>query len=72
MSSTGHLQGEGQRPNPLGTPGVEKSSISSLSMMPVSGSRTREPNIKFIVEVKATAMPFLSTTDVWLWRLLVV
>ena len=60
----GHPQGEGQRPNALGTPGVEKSSISSLSMMPVSGSRTSDPNTKLIVEVKATAIPFLSITDV--------
>lgn len=34
--------------------------------MPVSGSRTCDPKIKLIVEVIETAIPFLSTTDVWL------
>jgi hypothetical protein len=34
------IHGEGKRPNPLGTPGVEKSSISLFKMTPVTGSNT--------------------------------
>ena len=59
------LQGEGHNPNALGNPGVEKSSISSLKMIPVSESSICDPKTKLIVEVNATAIPFLSTTEVW-------
>ncbi len=63
------LHGDGHNPNAFGIPGIEKSSISSFRMMPVSGSITREPNTRLIVDVIDTAMPFESTTDVWLFSL---
>ena len=59
------IQGEGHKPKSFTTPGVEKSSISSFIMMPVSGSRTWDPKSKFTVDVTATAMPSLSTTEMW-------
>lgn len=41
------------------------SSISSLRMMPVVLSITREPNRRLTVEVTETAEPDLSITDRW-------
>jgi len=61
------VQGEGYKPNPFGTPGVEKSSISLFRMTPVTGSRTWLPKMKLTVEVMDTAIPVLSSTEVWLW-----
>lgn len=34
--------------------------------MPVLGSKIWDPKIKLIVDVSETAMPFLSTTELWL------
>jgi len=60
------LHGDGHNPNVFGTPGIEKSSISSFRMTPVSGSITWEPNGRLIVVVTDAAMPLESTIDVWL------
>jgi len=60
------LHGDGHNPNAFGTPGIEKSSISSFRMIPVSGSITWEPNSRLTVDVTDTAMPLESTIDVWL------
>lgn len=63
-NSSINLHGDGHKPKPLGTPGVEKSSNSSLKITPVIGSITCEPNTRFTVEVIETANPDESTTDV--------
>jgi len=39
---------------------------SLFKSIPDTGSMTCEPKTKFTVEVKATAMPFRSTIEVWL------
>jgi hypothetical protein len=44
-------------------PGIEKSSISSFKIMPVTGSIRRAPKSKLTVEVRATAPSFSSTTE---------
>lgn len=51
------------RPNASGMPGVAKSSISSLRMMPVLASSTREPKMRLTVDVSATAPPHWSMVD---------
>ena len=54
------------RPNALGLSGCAlKSSISSLSRMPVPGTITPLPKYRFTVCVVATALPCASTTDRW-------
>src|SRR3954447_4249040 len=51
------------RPKALGAPGcAEKSSISSLSTTPETGSTTRDPNSRFTVVVSATTLPSPSAT----------
>lgn len=59
----GTSQNSRRRPNASGNPGVEKSSISSLRMMPVLVSMTREPKIKLTVVVSETAPPHWSMTE---------
>ena len=52
------------RPNALGTPGSsEKSSISSLSTMPVLPATRWAPKPRLMVVVSATALPSASITD---------
>lgn len=57
------LHGDGHSPNPFGFPGIEKSSISLLRITPVSISITWDPKTVFMVDVMATAIPFLSTIE---------
>jgi hypothetical protein len=38
-----------------------------LNRMPVTGSMTREPKIKFTVEEMVTTIPLASTIEVWLY-----
>ena len=40
---------------------------SSLNRMPVTGSMTREPKIRFTVEEMVTTIPLASTIEVWLY-----
>ena len=52
------------RPNALGTPGVsEKSSIWSLSTMPVLPATRCAPKVRFTVVVSATAFPSASIIE---------
>lgn len=51
------------KPNASGMPGVAKSSSSSLRMMPVLASMTREPKMRLTVDVRATAPPQRSMVD---------
>ena len=52
------------RPKALGTPGAaSKSSIWSLSRIPVPGTTTQLPNQPLTVVVRATAFPSASTTE---------
>jgi hypothetical protein len=53
------LQGEGLSPKLFTTLGKEKSSIWLFMIIPVNGSRTCEPKIKFTEDVTDTAMPSL-------------
>jgi len=46
------LYGEGLKPKEFGTPGIEKSSISSLSKIPVSESIILDPQIKLTFQIK--------------------
>ena len=43
------------------------SPTSSLNRMPVTGSMTREPKIRFTVEEMVTTIPLASTIEVWLY-----
>ena len=43
------------------------SQTSSLNRMPVTGSMTREPKIRFTVEEMVTTIPLASTIEVWLY-----
>jgi hypothetical protein len=59
------VRGLGGTPHPFGTPGIEKSSISSFKMTPVSGSMTCDPKTRFMEEVMETAIPFESIMELW-------
>ena len=59
------VRGLGGTPHPFGTPGIEKSSISSFRMMPVSGSMTCDPKTRFMEDVIETAIPLESMMELW-------
>lgn len=59
------IRGLAGTPHPFGTPGIEKSSISSFRMTPVLGSITCEPKTRLMEEVIDTAIPWESIMEVW-------
>src|SRR4051794_41770079 len=61
----GLIDERGRLPGPgsFAVPGPEKSVSSLLSRKPVPGATTAEPKVCSIVQVSATALPALSTTE---------
>lgn len=60
------LAGEGGGASPVVLPGMEKSSISLLRMMPVLGDMNLDPKYELTVVVIETALRWLSTMEMWL------
>ena len=60
------MASEGSNPYTLGTPGIEKSSISLFSSRPVLFEMSLDPNPVLIVMVMDTAFSSASIMDRWL------